>query len=269
MIIAMTGLLTLAPSLALLFVLGLFILAGLLESLRWAASGTRKILTRLVFQPLRWLVSGLTLAAVLAATPVWAGWLWGNAPDPKIEAANQALERAAQIATEAARTQSSQQETFLAAVEALANERAQLAGHLVYLGELSKRDSAWASALQTAGPMLVSVAVLGVAGAALWLTTRSSSDDAELASVLVEELAGTSPLLFSPGSLKSRIPGLGNAPPIGRQHLRHDDNPDPADCHFRSRYRPRSPNHHQKQNQNQNQYQYQHASPNPEEEMPF
>jgi len=261
MIIAMTGLLTLAPSLALLFVLGLFILAGLLESLRWAASGTRKILARLVFQPLRWLVSGLTLAA----TPVWAGWLWGNTPDPKIEAANQALERAAQIATEAARTQSSQQETFLAAVEALANERAQLAGHLVYLGELSKRDSAWASALQTAGPMLVSVAVLGVAGAALWLTTRSSSDDAELASVLVEELAGTSPLLFSPGSLKSRIPGLGNAPPIGRQHLRHDDNPDPADCHSRSHSRPRSPNQHQ----DQNQYQYQNAAPNPEEEMPF
>lgn len=252
----MTGLLTLAPSLALLLVLGLFVLAGLLDSLRWVGSWGLKTLTRLVLKPVRWLVSGLTLVAVLAATPVWAGWFWGNNPDPKIEAANQALERAAQIATEAARTQSSQQENFLAAVEALAHERTQLAGHLVYLGELSKRDSAWASALHTAGPVLVSVAVLGVAGAALWLTTRAGSHDAELASVLVEELAGTNPLLFPFGSSKFRIPGLNYQHHHPRHDSSHEREPAPAQADSRCYSR----RHH---NDNQR------ASPNPEEEMPF
>lgn len=183
------------PAFVLIITLAVFCLAAVLEQVIWLATGLASLLKRAlawVFSPLRWLVSGFTLLAVLAATPVWAGWLWG--PDPKFEAANQALERAAHIATEAARTQTSQQEKFLATLEALSTERAQLAGHLSYLAELTTRDSAWASVLHTAGPGILALACLVVAALALWMTTRAGSHDAELASVLVEELVGTSPV---------------------------------------------------------------------------
>ncbi len=172
--------------------LAIWAVACLLGSLAW------------LLRPTYWLgllgVLSLGLSLLVAtSSPVHAGWWWG--PDPKVEAANQALERAAELATEAARTQSKQQESFLAAVSALANERTQLAGHLTQLSELARQDSAWASALSTSGPVLVSVAALSLAGLAIWLTTRAGSHDAELASVLVDELSGSSssssPLLLS------------------------------------------------------------------------
>ena len=144
-----------------------------------------------------WLFSPVWLMAAIAgaisgclAAPAEAGWFSGG-PDPKIEAANQALQRAAQIATEAAQTQSSQQRQLLAAVEALSNERTQLAGHLQTLGEMAARDSAWAAALQAAGPVLIAVAVLAIGCAAIWMLTRAADRDAVLATVLVEEIAGT------------------------------------------------------------------------------
>jgi ABC-type multidrug transport system fused ATPase/permease subunit len=121
-----------------------------------------------------------------------AGWLWG--PDPateaKAEAANRALQHAASIATEAARTQSSQQQQVLATVEALSNERTQLASHLKDLGTLAAKDSAWAAALSTAGPVFIAIAVLAFGCSAVWMLTRSADRDAELANVLVEEIAG-------------------------------------------------------------------------------
>jgi hypothetical protein len=88
------------------------------------------------------------ITALLTA-PAQAGWFWG--PDPKVEAANRALERAAQIATEAARTHSGQQSQLLAAIEALSSERTQIAGQFGRLGEMAARDSAWAAALQQPG----------------------------------------------------------------------------------------------------------------------
>jgi hypothetical protein len=136
-----------------------------------------------------------------------AGWFWDAEPSPSTIAANQVLERAAEIATEAARTQSGQQGRILEAVEALSSERTNLGGHLQALGELAHRDSAWAAAIQAAAhalvhaavPMLVSGCVLGVAALALWLTARAGDDDAQLASVLVDELAApSSPLLLGP-----------------------------------------------------------------------
>jgi hypothetical protein len=144
-----------------------------------------------------WLTSPVWLVAAIVGTVLGlfggsadAGWFsWG--PDPKIEAANQALQRAAQIATEAAQTQSSQQRQLLAAVEALSNERTQLAGHLQTLGEMAARDSAWAAALKAAGPVLIAVAVLAIGCAAIWMLTRAADRDAVLATVLVEEIAGT------------------------------------------------------------------------------
>lgn len=143
-----------------------------------------------LFSPV-WLITAIAGAiSGCLATPAKAGWFsWG--PDPKIEAANQALQRAAQIATEAAQTQASQQGQLLAAVEALSNERTQLAGHLQTLGEMAARDSAWAAALQAAGPVLIAVAVLALGCAATWMLTRAADHDADLATVLVEEIAGT------------------------------------------------------------------------------
>ena len=142
-----------------------------------------------LFSPV-WLITAIAGAiSGCLATPSKAGWFsWG--PDPKIEAANQALQRAAQIATEAAQTQASQQGQLLAAVEALSNERTQLAGHLQTLGEMAARDSAWAAALQVAGPVLIAAAVLAVGCAATWMLTRAADHDADIATMLVEEIAG-------------------------------------------------------------------------------
>lgn len=142
-----------------------------------------------LFSPV-WLITAIAGAiSGCLATPAKAGWFsWG--PDPKIEAANQALQRAAQIATEAAQTQASQQGQLLAAVEALSNERTQLAGHLQTLGEMAARDSAWAAALQAAGPVLIAVAVLALGCAATWMLTRAADHDADIATMLVEEIAG-------------------------------------------------------------------------------
>jgi hypothetical protein len=128
------------------------------------------------------------ITALLTA-PAQAGWFWG--PDPKVEAANRALERAAQIATEAARTHSGQQSQLLAAIEALSSERTQIAGQFGRLGEMAARDSAWAAALQAAGPVLVAVVVLALGCTAIWMVTRAGDHDSQLATVLVDEITGT------------------------------------------------------------------------------
>jgi hypothetical protein len=133
----------------------------------------------------------LGLLVTLFSAPAQAGWFWG--PDPKVEAANQVLERAAQIATEAAQAQSGQQTQLLAAIEALSSERTQLAGHLGRLGEMATRDSAWAAALQAAGPLLVAVVVLAMGCIALWMVTRTGAHDSQLASVLVHEICTGQP----------------------------------------------------------------------------
>jgi hypothetical protein len=132
----------------------------------------------------------LALLLILSTNRASAGW-FTRGPDPKTEAANKVLERAAQIAAEAASTQVTQHVKLLEAVEALSSERTNLAKHLEHLGTLASRDSAWAAALQAAAPLLVAVAVLALGCAAIWLVTRSGSQDAELAAVLVDEITGT------------------------------------------------------------------------------
>ena len=144
-----------------------------------------------LLRPALWVLAVSVVLATLAPGPAHAGWLWSDHPDPKTEAANQALERAAQIATNAAQTQSSQQAQLLQAVVALSNERTHLAGHLQHLGTMANRESAWAAALMTSGPMLIAVAVLFVAAIAIWLHIRVGSHDAQLAAVLIEEVSGT------------------------------------------------------------------------------
>lgn len=129
-----------------------------------------------------------------------AGWFsWG--PDPKTEAANQALQRAAQIAADAANIQAQQHGQILEAITTLSNERTNLAQQLTHLGQLAATNSAWAAALHTAGPVLIAMAVLALGCAAIWMVTRASDHDSHLASVLVEEIVGTDHgvLLAGPG----------------------------------------------------------------------
>jgi len=138
-----------------------------------------------------WLLAAIVGAVLgLFGGSADAGWFsWG--PDPKIEAANRALQRAAQIATEAANIQAQQHGQILEAVTALSNERTNLAQQLTHLGQLAATNSAWAAALHTAGPVLIAVAVLALGCAACWMVTRASDHDSHLASVLVEEITGT------------------------------------------------------------------------------
>ena len=159
-----------------------------------------------------WLLAAI-VGAVLAlfGGSADAGWFsWG--PDPKTEAANEALQRAARIAADAANVQAQQHGQILEAITALSDERTSLAQQLTHLGQLAATNSAWAAALHTAGPVLVAVAVLALGCAAIWMTTRASDHDSHLASVLVEEIVGTGPGLLLAGS-GSGLRGLPNDEP--------------------------------------------------------
>ena len=138
-----------------------------------------------------WLLAAIVGAVLgLFGGSADAGWFnWG--PDPKTEAANQALQRAAQIAADAANIQAQQHGQILEAITALSNERTNLAQQLTHLGQLAATNSAWAAALHTAGPVLIAAAVLALGCAACWMVTRASDHDSHLASVLVEEITGT------------------------------------------------------------------------------
>ena len=147
-----------------------------------------------------WLLAAIVGAVLgLFGGSADAGWFnWG--PDPKTEAANQALQRAAQIAADAANIQAQQHGQILEAITTLSNERTNLAQQLTHLGQLAATNSAWAAALHTVGPVLIAVAVLALGCAACWMTTRASDHDSHLASVLVEEIVGTGPGLLRAGS---------------------------------------------------------------------
>jgi len=152
-----------------------------------------------------WLLAAI-VGAVLAlfGGSADAGWFnWG--PDPKTEAANQTLQRAAQIATEAANIQAQQHGQILEAITTLSNERTNLAEQLTHLGQLAATNSAWAAALHTAGPVLIAAGVLALGCAAIWMTTRASDHDSHLASVLVEEIVGTGPGVLVAGSGLRRL----------------------------------------------------------------
>jgi hypothetical protein len=138
----------------------------------------------------------LVFTSVLAA-PADAGWFIRK-PDPAIEAANKALQHAAQTANESARIQADQNIRIAEAISQLSSERTQVAGHLEVLARHSAKDSAWAAALESFGPTLVVALVLAVGGVALWLVTRSGPADAQLVEVLLDEVASESPRWLAP-----------------------------------------------------------------------
>ncbi len=141
----------------------------------------------------------------LLADPASAGWFTKN-PDPAIEAANRALEQAAQTANESARIQADQNIRIAEAIHQLSSERIQLAGHLERWRDFSARDSAWAAALESFGPTIVVVLVLAVGGMALWLVTRSGPADAQLVNVLLDEVTGESPRWLTPIPSRPLLP---------------------------------------------------------------
>lgn len=159
----------------------------------------------------RWLPVVLLVAlSGCSGNPAVAGW-FTRGPDPKTEAANRALERAATIAAEAAAVQAQDHQKFLEAITALSDERTHLAAQLTTLGKLAAKDAAWAAAIETAGPVLVAVAVLAVGGVALWTVTRSGQQDSELASVLVDEVLSGGRLASTGNPALASGPGLPNA----------------------------------------------------------
>lgn len=126
--------------------------------------------------------------------------------------ANQALAQAASVANEAAKAQAHQHASIADAITALSSERTQLAARLGDFTQVLRQDSAWAAALQAAGPVLVAVAVLALGCAAIWMVSRASDRDSELATVLVDEITGTGAgtLLAASGH---RRPNIGSPTP--------------------------------------------------------
>lgn len=103
----------------------------------------------------------------------WFSWIWGDdKANQHLESANRALETAAQVVNESSRQQADQNIRVLEAIGALSNERTELAAHLDHLAVMAARDSEWAAALTMAGPVLLAVSALSIAGLALWLAYR-------------------------------------------------------------------------------------------------
>lgn len=166
-----------------------------------------------IFWPLVILAGALGLL-ISSATPCeagWTDWLWGENQDAD------KLRRAADLAGESARiagqvaaaqaqhaSEQARQNTQVAEMlKELSGERQEYSRQLESLAGLAMRDSEWAAALTATGPLIICVAVLVVAGLALWLVTRpggyvgsgsgagaAAGYEASLAmDVLVEELA--------------------------------------------------------------------------------
>ena len=173
----------------------------------WVVLALLQFLAGLLFQALMgvlWLfwpivVVGVLIATAQSAEAGWFSWLWGS-NTRQLERSLEVAEEAARVASEASQAQAQQaaaqadQNARLAeTLGQLSNERSNLADHLHALTELGLQDSQWAAALTAAGPVLVCVTVLLVAGLALWLANKSGEGQhaelAETVDLLVEEMA--------------------------------------------------------------------------------
>lgn len=173
----------------------------LLRGLLWIARKTLKVCLyagkqalKLPPVDLKSVLNSVVVTSLVAgmASPVHAGW-FTRRPDPVTQAANQALERAASIANQAASQQADQNIRVAEAISSLSLERTQLADLVAEYSKHATQDSAWAAALLTLGPVAIVVAILAVGGLALWLALNDRPlPDSELASVLIDATAGIS-----------------------------------------------------------------------------
>ena len=173
----------------------------LIQSLLWIARKSLSLGWQAGKQVLRLppAVLWASLAAGLAtstASSAHAGW-FSRQPDPVTQSANQTLERAASIANQSASQQADQNIRVAEAITSLSAERTQLADLLSDFSKHTTRDSAWAAALLTLGPVAIVVAILAVGCLALWLAMNEPPlPDADLmASVLMDEAAEAKPQL--------------------------------------------------------------------------
>ncbi len=161
-----------------------------------------------------WVIIAIVCVLALSAQSAHAGWFdWFWSSD------TEQLERSTEIAQEAARVtsastiaqaeqaqaQAAQNARVAELLSHLSDERQHLAGHITTLAEMHTQDSQWAAALSATTPIVISVAVLLVAGLALWSVTRTSpQDQAELSDAidfLAMEVAAYEPGHVSSGSL--------------------------------------------------------------------
>ena len=135
----------------------------------------------------------------------WLGWLWGSSDVHQLERSAEIAQEAARVVTQAAASQAqaavaqAEQNSRVAEVLGqLSGERQSLAEHIQSLTELGLQDSQLAAALTSAGPFLLCLAILVVAGLALWLVSRGSSSSghqelllSDTVDLLVTELAAS------------------------------------------------------------------------------
>ncbi len=135
----------------------------------------------------------------------WLGWLWGSSDAHQLERSAEIAQEAARVVTQAAASQAqaavaqAEQNSRVAEVLGqLSGERQSLAEHIQSLTELGLQDSQLAAALTSAGPFLLCLAILLVAGLALWLVSRGSSSSghqelllSDTVDLLVTELAAS------------------------------------------------------------------------------
>ena len=138
------------------------------------------------------LAMGWLLVSATTAHAGWFSWLWGDTESGKqalvrLEAANSALQSAAEAVNESSRLQADQNVEILSTIQALSGERTELAGYLERISKLVMQDSQWAEAMSLAAPVLLAVSVLLVAALALWITHTSHPDDADVLDVLLGE----------------------------------------------------------------------------------
>jgi multidrug efflux pump subunit AcrA (membrane-fusion protein) len=226
-------------------------MTGFFSAAFWALLAVAQFIAGFVLRVLMgglWLFWPMVLVAFLVATAQpaeagWFSWLWGSSNTQQLERSAELAQDAARVAAQAAEAQaqqaSAQAEQNSRVAEALAQlsqERQALAGDFQALSTLSLQDSQIAAVLNASGPVLVCVAVLVMAGLALWLVNRHSvNDPAELASamdVLMEEVAAQ---IAEPsgrpgrrtGSLvvgRHAVPAL-----IGPRNAERDESQEPGD----------------------------------------
>ena len=135
----------------------------------------------------------------------WLGWLWGSSDVHQLERSAEIAQEAARVVTQAAASQAqaavaqAEQNSRVAEVLGqLSGERQSLAEHIQSLTELGLQDSQLAAALTSAGPFLLCLAILVVAGLALWLVSRGSGSSghqelllSDTVDLLVTELAAS------------------------------------------------------------------------------
>lgn len=191
-------------------------MTGFLSSLFWALLAFLQFIAGLLFSALAcvlWLLwpvvlvglaLGLMVATAQPAEAGWFSWLWGSSDTRQIERSAELAQEAARVASHAAQAQADQaaaqagQNARVAeAISQLSQERQSLADHLSALSDMSLQDSRIAAVLGASGPVLTCVAILLLAGLALWMVTRASRmPEAQLADamdLLVTEMAEKAP----------------------------------------------------------------------------